>query len=89
MLRLLSKIAPIIAKEDKGVVHHMLLFVCKDSFNETHLGTTGDCFDDRNMPPSITECVGVSPMFAWAVGGVVSRLATDRYTIKFQLIICN
>ena len=53
-------------------MHHMLLFVCKDSFNENHLNVTGDCYENRNMPPSIKECVGVSPMFGWAVGGVVS-----------------
>ena len=61
-----------IAKKDRGVVHHIVVYVCKDSFNETHLNVTGSCYNNRNMPPSITECVGVSTMFAWAVGGVVS-----------------
>ena len=68
------QIAPIIDKKDKGVVHHMVIYVCKDSFNETHLNISGDCYYDRNMPKSIKECVPISPMYAWAVGGVVSNL---------------
>jgi len=66
------EVEPIIEKKDRGVVHHMVLYVCKDSFNETHLNITGSCYANRNMPPSIRECAGSSPMYAWAVGGVVS-----------------
>ena len=58
-------------KKDAGLVHHMVIYVCKDNFNETHLNITGPCYD-HNMPPSIKECVPISPMFAWAVGGTVS-----------------
>ncbi|XP_065055869.1 DBH-like monooxygenase protein 1 [Rhopilema esculentum] len=64
------EIEPIIALKDRGVVHHMVLYICKNTFNDSHLNATGSCFDYRNMPPSITECAGISPMFAWAVGGV-------------------
>ena len=49
----------------------MVLYACKDNFDEAHLNTTGVCYHP-NMPPSFKACVGVSPMFAWAVGGVVS-----------------
>ena len=59
--------------KDRGVVHHIVVYVCKDSFNETHLNVTGSCYANRNMPPSIRECAGSSPMYAWAVGGVVSN----------------
>eukprot|EP00795_Rhopilema_esculentum_P003452 gene3452-1831_t len=64
------EIEPIVALKDRGVVHHMVLYICKNTFNDSHLNVTGSCRDNHNMPPSIKECVGVSPMYAWAVGGV-------------------
>ena len=68
----LLQIEPIVALKDRGVVHHMVLYICKNTFNDSHLNATGSCRGNHNMPPSIKECVGVSPMYAWAVGGMVS-----------------
>ena len=79
----LLQIEPIVALKDRGVVHHMVLYICKNTFNDSHLNVTGGCYDHRNMPPSIMECAGVSPMFAWAVGGVV------RTELDQTLNVCN
>jgi len=64
------EVEPIIENKDRGVVHHIIIYVCKDSFNETHLNVSGSCYENRNMPPSIEECARSSPMIGWAVGGV-------------------
>ena len=77
----LLQIEPIVALKDRGVVHHMVLYICKNSFNDSHLNATGGCYDHRNMPPSIIECAGVSPMFAWAVGGVVRTELDQTFAI--------
>jgi len=62
------EIEPLIEMKARGVVHHIIIYICKDTFNETHLNVTGSCYRNRNMPPSIRECAGLSVMHAWAIG---------------------
>jgi len=62
------KVEPVIQVGHEGVVHHMLLYECNDTFPDHHLNYTGHCYT-RNMPPAIAECTGGSAMAAWAIGG--------------------
>ncbi len=63
------EIAPLVEKKDLGVVHHMVLYACKENFDESHLNASGAC-RHPNMPDSVRECVGRASVYAWAVGGV-------------------
>lgn len=62
------KVEPVIQAGNEGVVHHMLLYECSDTFPDHHLNYTGQCYA-QNMPPAIKECAGASAMAAWAIGG--------------------
>ena len=43
------EIAPVVAKKDRGIVHHMVLYACQDDFDLAHLNVTGKCYHP-NMP---------------------------------------
>ena len=73
-----------IEKKDRGLVHHMLVYACKDDFDEAHLNVTGLCYEP-NMPPSIRGCVGISPILGWAVGGNVILLYSYVQNAKENL----
>ncbi|XP_068702591.1 DBH-like monooxygenase protein 1 [Montipora foliosa] len=62
------QIDPVIQAGHEGVVHHMLLYQCRDDVPEHHLNYTGRCYSS-NMPPPLRQCSGSSTIFAWAVGG--------------------
>ncbi|XP_020625361.1 DBH-like monooxygenase protein 1 [Orbicella faveolata] len=64
----ICEVEPVIQVGHEGVVHHMLLYECNDTFPDHHLNYTGHCYT-RNMPPAIAECTGGSAMAAWAIGG--------------------
>ena len=57
----------------EGLVHHILLYACKDNFDPAHLNITGECYG--SMPSSIRECAGGTAIFAWAIGGNVSHIS--------------
>ncbi|XP_020615038.1 DBH-like monooxygenase protein 1 [Orbicella faveolata] len=67
-IALIIIVEPVIQVGHEGVVHHMLLYECNDTFPDHHLNYTGHCYT-RNMPPAIAECTGGSAMAAWAIGG--------------------
>ena len=73
------KIEPIVQEGHEGIVHHMLLYECKDDFPRHQLNYTGRCYGP-NMPPAIVQCAGGSVIAAWAIGGKVSKsLAYGRH----------
>ena len=60
---------PVIEEGNEGVVHHMLLFWCKN-FNTSYIGFETDCNEFANMDFDGAECkaAGVQ-VVGWAVGG--------------------
>ncbi|XP_078364957.1 DBH-like monooxygenase protein 1 [Oculina patagonica] len=62
------KIDPIIQEGNEGVVHHMLLYECKDDFPRSNLSYEG-FLGSPDMPPAVKECIGYSTFAAWAIGG--------------------
>ena len=66
------KIEPIIQEGHEGIVHHIVLYECKDDFPKRHLNYTGRCFGP-NMPPAVDQCAGLSAIASWAIGGKVSK----------------
>eukprot|EP00112_Aurelia_sp_Birch-Aquarium-sp1_P005365 Seg1607.5 transcript_id=Seg1607.5/GoldUCD/mRNA.D3Y31 product="DBH-like monooxygenase protein 1" protein_id=Seg1607.5/GoldUCD/D3Y31 len=63
------EIAPVVQKRLEGLVHHLVLYTCKDNFDPAHLNYSGRCYGG-GMPRSIRECAGGSSMYSWAIGGV-------------------
>lgn len=61
-------VEPVIQAGHEGIVHHMLLYECSDHYPTHLLNYTGACYSS-NMPPPGRECVGVSTIAAWAIGG--------------------
>ncbi|XP_068719204.1 DBH-like monooxygenase protein 1 [Montipora capricornis] len=62
------KIEPLIQLGNEGVVHHILLYECRDDFPVHHLNYSGKCYRS-NMPPPLRECTGRSAIAGWAIGG--------------------
>ncbi|XP_036418630.1 LOW QUALITY PROTEIN: DBH-like monooxygenase protein 1 homolog [Colossoma macropomum] len=60
------RIEPLIQKGHENLVHHILLYQCDSSLNESELDMGHECFHP-NMPDSFTTCETV--IFAWAIGG--------------------
>jgi len=60
------------------MVHHMLLYECRDDFKREYLNYSGECYGP-NMPPAITQCAGSAAIAAWAIGGKVSSLEYYGY----------
>ncbi|XP_027032512.1 DBH-like monooxygenase protein 1 homolog isoform X1 [Tachysurus fulvidraco] len=60
------KIEPLIQKGHENLVHHILLYQCDSSLNESELKMGHECFHP-NMPDSFITCQTV--IFAWAIGG--------------------
>ena len=73
VLLIQTQVEPVIQAGNEGVVHHMLLYECNDTFPDHHLNYTGHCYA-RNMPPAVADCRGGSAMFAWAIGGKVGNV---------------
>ncbi|KAI5627751.1 DBH-like monooxygenase protein 1-like isoform X1, partial [Silurus asotus] len=60
------KVEPLIQKGHENLVHHILLYQCDSTLNESELETGHECFHP-NMPDSFMTCQTV--IFAWAIGG--------------------
>ena len=69
----LLQFEPYVQKGNEGFVHHMLVYECHDSFNDSHYGPGFDCRDQANMP--FTKCYFYSIVAAWAIGGEVRSLS--------------
>lgn len=61
---------PIVQKGHEGLVHHILLYECPDSFPTSFLNHSGLCYD-KATPHEIMECAGQSTVADWAIGGGV------------------
>ncbi|KAL9974730.1 hypothetical protein ACROYT_G011809 [Oculina patagonica] len=62
------QIDPIIQEGNEGIVHHMLLYECKDDFPRSNLSYEG-FLGSPDMPPAVKECAGPSVIAGWAIGG--------------------
>ncbi|KAL9974731.1 hypothetical protein ACROYT_G011810 [Oculina patagonica] len=62
------KIEPILQEESVGVVHHMMLYECKNDLPKSDLNYQGK-LNSADMPPSVKECIGPSIIAGWAIGG--------------------
>ncbi|XP_062858528.1 DBH-like monooxygenase protein 1 homolog [Trichomycterus rosablanca] len=60
------RIEPVIQKGHENLVHHILLYQCDSSLNESDLSIGHECYHP-NMPESFFNCETV--IFAWAIGG--------------------
>ncbi|XP_020615016.1 DBH-like monooxygenase protein 1 isoform X2 [Orbicella faveolata] len=67
-VRHIVKVEPVIQAGHEGMVHHMLLYECRDDFKREYLNYSGECYGP-NMPPAITQCAGSAAIAAWAIGG--------------------
>ena len=61
---------PVIQAGHEGVVHHILVYECKDDYPDHHLNYTGQCYSP-DMPPPVAKCTGATTIAAWAIGGNV------------------
>ena len=60
----------VIQQGNEGVVHHMILYQCKDDFPRSNLSYEG-AGDSPDMPPAVARCSGPSTIAGWAIGGKV------------------
>eukprot|EP00062_Callorhinchus_milii_P013958 gi/632962755/ref/XP_007897496.1/ PREDICTED: DBH-like monooxygenase protein 1 [Callorhinchus milii] len=60
------KVEPIIQKGHEPLVHHILLYQCHSSLNDSAVGISHECYHP-NMPDEFDICESV--IFAWAIGG--------------------
>ncbi|XP_020898258.1 DBH-like monooxygenase protein 1 [Exaiptasia diaphana] len=75
------KISPVITPGNEGLVHHILVYGCKDDFPVSNLSVEGACFGS-NMPDHVQSCAAQSVVASWAIGGGVNR--TDQSGIRFH-----
>ncbi|KAK3703833.1 hypothetical protein QZH41_012443 [Actinostola sp. cb2023] len=66
------KISPLISPGNEGLVHHILVYECRDDLPPSNLTHEGNCLSP-NMPDSLVKCSGRSTMVAWALGGSVEH----------------
>ena len=62
--------APIISPGNEGLVHHIIVYLCKPGFNKTMIGKGNIC-EHENMPDDVDECRRAPMLAAWAIGGKV------------------
>lgn len=62
------QIDPIVQAGNEGVVHHMILYECGDNFPQIHVDFEGKT-NSPDMPPPVLQCIGLSIITAWAIGG--------------------
>ncbi|XP_058422241.1 DBH-like monooxygenase protein 1 isoform X2 [Diceros bicornis minor] len=60
------KVEPVIQRGHESLVHHILLYQCGSSFNDSVLDYGHECYHP-NMPDAFLTCETV--IFAWAIGG--------------------
>ncbi|XP_067933312.1 dopamine beta-hydroxylase-like [Watersipora subatra] len=67
----LIKVDPLIEEENKGLVHHVVIYACYDAVDREHYfdgnNTSFDCLVQANMPPDVYSCK--TPITVWGVGG--------------------
>ena len=64
---------PIIQVGHEGVVHHIIVYECRDDFPDHHLNYTGRCYSS-DMPPPVARCTGFTIIAGWAIGGNVGYM---------------
>ncbi|XP_024275743.1 DBH-like monooxygenase protein 1 homolog [Oncorhynchus tshawytscha] len=60
------RIEPLIQRGHENLVHHILLYQCDSTLNESELKAGHECYHP-NMPDSFLTCETI--VFAWAIGG--------------------
>ena len=70
------------------MVHHMLLYECRDDITRQHLNYSGECYGP-NMPPAITQCAGSAAVASWAIGGKVSKVQHTKDNLNAQATHCK
>ena len=70
------------------MVHHMLLYECRDDITRQHLNYSGECYGP-NMPPAITQCAGSAAVASWAIGGKVSKVQHTMDNLNAQATHCK
>ncbi|XP_015758353.1 PREDICTED: DBH-like monooxygenase protein 1 isoform X1 [Acropora digitifera] len=59
---------PIVQAGHEGVVHHIVVYDCRDDYPDHHLNYTGRCYSS-DMPPPVARCAGRTTIAGWAIGG--------------------
>uniref|UniRef100_S4RNU3 Monooxygenase, DBH-like 1, like n=1 Tax=Petromyzon marinus TaxID=7757 RepID=S4RNU3_PETMA len=62
----LVEVEPIIDPGSEALVHHMVVYMCPDTVNASHVGVTHQCYLAQ-LPDSFSTCTSV--LAAWAIGG--------------------
>ncbi|CAM9650831.1 unnamed protein product [Lampetra planeri] len=62
----LVEVEPIIDPGSEALVHHMVVYVCPDTVNASHVGVTQQCYVAQEAN-SFSTCTSV--LAAWAIGG--------------------
>ena len=65
---------PIVQAGHEGVVHHIVVYDCRDDYPDHHLNYTGRCYSS-DMPPPVARCTGLTTIAAWAIGGNVGFMS--------------
>ncbi|XP_026869883.1 DBH-like monooxygenase protein 1 homolog [Electrophorus electricus] len=60
------RIEALLQEDHRGMVHHILLYQCDSTLDDSELQASHECFHP-NMPDSFLSCETV--IFAWAIGG--------------------
>ena len=81
------QIDPIVQAGNEGVVHHMILYECGDNFPQIHVDFEGKT-NSPDMPPPVLQCIGLSIITAWAIGGQVGMLA-NVVMIPLRPFLCG
>ena len=89
------KVEPLIQEGRNGLIHHMLVYKCKASFNDSALFYSGSCFNPKMPRDFITDCKHNEIAAGWAIGSEVranhmmlNKLRTKiRYLNVYLLII--
>lgn len=63
-----KQVEPLIQKDHESMVHHILLYQCSSTLNDSVLDYGHECYHP-NMPDAFLTCETV--IFAWAIGGEV------------------
>ncbi|XP_059144068.1 DBH-like monooxygenase protein 1 [Physella acuta] len=61
----LIRYEPVIQQGHEKLLHHMILYYCSSGFDDTHVGSSYDCY--QQPPPAFTSCEHI--FMAWAIGG--------------------
>ena len=77
---MLLQVEPVIQKGHESLVHHLIIYACwgvSDMHIKNTNKTSGIC-STPEMPEFSTSCQSL--VHAWAIGGGVSRLPSQRYS---------